>query len=200
MDVYAIVLAAGESRRFGANKLLHAWGERPLVGVALDTAASVCGHRTVLVVGNDGRRVLAATAPAAGFVVSNERFGRGMGTSIAVAVRAVRHVANAVLLTLGDQPLIESAHLQSLLEAWSGDDDEIVASAYADTIGPPVLLPRGTFDDLSVLDGDRGARDLLTDSRFRVQSLPCPAAAFDIDTPADAEQRSQLTQPESPST
>ncbi|MDJ0700692.1 MAG: nucleotidyltransferase family protein [Woeseiaceae bacterium] len=200
MDVYAIVLAAGESQRFGANKLLHPWGKRPLVGVALDTAVSVCGERTVLVVGNDCSAVLEAAAPQAGFVVSNERFARGIGTSIAVAVRAVRHVANAILLTLADQPLVEAGHLQALIDAWSGDNDEIIASAYADTIGPPVLLPRATFDDLSVLDGDRGARELLTDPRFRVQSLPCEAAALDIDTPADVEQRSQFTQPESPST
>ncbi len=200
MDVYAIVLGAGESRRFGANKLLLAWGDRPLVAVALDTAASVCGPRTVLVVGNDCRRVFEAASPTPGFVVNNDGYRRGMGTSIAAAVRAVRHVASGVLVTLGDQPLIEPRHLQALLDAWSGDSDEIVASAYSDSVGPPVLLPRGTFDDLAMLDGDRGARELLSDPRFRVQSLPCPAAAFDIDTPADAEQRSQLTQPESPST
>ncbi len=200
MNIYAIVLAAGQSRRFGANKLLHRWDERPMISVAVDAAASVCGQRTVLVVGNECRRVLAAASPLPGFVVNNDRYAEGMGTSIALAVRAIRHVANAILLTLGDQPLVEPSHLQALIDAWSGDDDEIIASAYAETLGPPVLLPRATFDDLSVLDDDRGARELLTDPRFRVQSLPCAAAALDIDTPADAEQRSQLTQPESPST
>ena len=88
---------------------------------------------------------------------------------------------------LCDQPLVTAQHLRSLLEKWSGDEREIVATAFADTIGPPVLFSRGVFADLLELKGDRGARALLEDSRFNLLSVRFDDAAVDIDTLNDLD-------------
>ena len=62
-----------------------------------------------------------------------------------------------------------------------------MATAYEDTEGPPVLFPTDAFDDLLNLDGDRGARSLLGDPRFKLRSVRFEAAAIDIDTPSDLD-------------
>ena len=147
-DVFAVVLAAGTASRFGRTKQLEVLEGKTLVGRAMSVARSVCGIRSVLVVGHDSGPVVDA-AGELGYVVVNDHYEDGIGGSIAAAVRAVSHVADAILLTLADQPLVTAAHLESLIEAWSGDDDEIVATSFADALGPPVLFPPGAFGTLS---------------------------------------------------
>ena len=183
--VFAVVLAAGESSRFGSTKQLTAIDGEPLVGRAAHRAASVCGGNCVLVVGHDTRRVIAAAADRCRFLLVNDHYAEGMGTSVALAARALSPVADALLIVLADQPLVTAAHLGSLIDAWSGDDDEIVASRFDGTSGPPLLLPRRTFGDLRSLSGDRGARALLNDDRFRLTAIDCDDAGVDVDTPED---------------
>ena len=183
--MFAAVLAAGSSRRFGRSKQLEDFEGEPLVRRAAELAREVCGDRTVLVAGHESAAVIEAAGDAPRYLVVNERHADGIGGSIALVARAVSHVADAVLLLFADQPLITAAHLRSLVDNWSGDDDEIMATAFSGTEGPPVLFPRGAFSALARLSGDRGARSVLEDPRFDVRTIPFEDAAVDIDTPTD---------------
>ena len=184
-QVFAIVLAAGSARRFGSPKQLAALDGRALVERAVDAAAAACGDRLAVVVGHDSASVARVLQGLPGFVVANDSYSSGMGTSIAAAVQAVRHAAEAVLITLADQPLVTGAHLASLVAAWSGASDEIVATGFAGTSGPPVLFPSACFDELERLAGDRGPRPLLSDARFRTTIVDFEPAGVDIDTADD---------------
>ena len=185
--IFALVLAAGRGSRFGATKQLVEIDGQTLVARAARLARRVCGDRSVLVTGHDWQAVADAAEDACRFLVVNEIHERGLGTSIAAGVSAVRHAADAILLLLADQPLITGEHLEALRGYWSGNPREILASNYAGTRGPPVILPRDTFDDLVRLDGDRGANRLFEDRRFVVETVPFEPAAADVDTPADLE-------------
>ena len=186
--VFAAVLAAGRSRRFGRSKLLEAVNGKPLVRHAAEIARATCGHRSILVTGHESAAVTAAAGAAPQFVIVNDRHAEGMGGSIALAARAVAHTADALLMLFADQPLVTAQHAEALIDAWSGAEDEIVATAFAGTAGPPVLFPRGAFDALGALSGDTGAKPLLQDPRFDVKTVPFEDAAIDIDTPADLEK------------
>ena len=185
--VFAAVLAAGRSQRFGNCKLLQRVGGKPLVRRAADLARKVCGARSILVVGYEHTAVTAAAGDAPQFVILNERHEEGMGGSIALAARAVSQAAHALLLLFADQPLVTAEHLETLVDEWSGADNEIVATAYAGTQGPPVLFPRGAFSALGALTGDTGAKRVLLDPAFDVRTVPFEDAAIDIDTRADLE-------------
>ena len=150
--------------------------KEPLGDVLVDTAADV------------DAAVARAARDAPQFLLVNERHDDGLGGSIALAAAAVSHVADALLLLLADQPSITAQHLRALIDRWSGADNEIVASAYSGTSGPPVLLPRGTFSALCGLTGDRGAKSVLEDPEFDVTTIPFDDAAVDVDTPADLKQ------------
>jgi molybdenum cofactor cytidylyltransferase len=183
--VFAVVLAAGAATRFGRTKQIADYRDEPLVRRAAQVASSACNDQVVLVLGHDWRAVYKACRPFYGGLVLNTDYARGISTSIATGVGAIRHAADAVLIVLADQPLITVEHLRALQSAWSGRDMEIVASAYADTVGVPALFSAGCFDHLCSLDGDRGAQSLLNDSRFSLQTVEFADAAVDIDTPGN---------------
>jgi len=185
IEVYALVLAAGTSSRFGRTKQLEEFDGSSLVRRAVDAATAACADRQVLVVGHDWSAVADAGLGAGGFLVRNENHASGLGSSLALGVRALRHAAQAILVILADQPLVSAGHLRALIDTWSGAGDEIVATAHTDTAGPPVLFPRGCFDDLAQLRGDSGGKHLLSDPRFRTRTIRFEPAAVDIDTPAD---------------
>lgn len=114
-----------------------------------------------------------------------------MGTSLALAVRSIRHVASAVIVLLADQPMVSAQHVAALIARWSGDEQEIVASVYANTTGVPALFASGSFEKLSELTGDQGARKLLDDPEFVVHHVEFEDAATDIDTVADLARLSR---------
>jgi molybdenum cofactor cytidylyltransferase len=187
-SVFAVVLAAGQSSRFGKTKQLEKYQGVPLVTRSVRLGEAVCGPNTVLVAGNDWQRVTDICAPLAGFFVVNPRFADGLASSIECGIRSVAEVADAVMLLLADQPLITSAHLQELMNTWQSSPESIVASAYAGTTGPPVIFPQRDFADLVRLRGDRGARAIIDANRERVKVIVFEAAALDIDRQSDLER------------
>ena len=186
--LFAMLLAAGESRRFGATKQLAPHAGRPLVAHAISAAEAVCGSNTLLVTGNEWRNVAAACGHLQGFLVRNTAFREGLSASIRAGVSRLSGVADGVLIMLADQPLITAGHLEQLARKWRDAPDKIVASAYADSFGPPVIFPRDCFADLGRLRGDRGAKSVINRHSDRLISVNCPDAAIDIDCPADLQK------------
>jgi len=185
LSLFALVLAAGQSQRFGALKQLATIGEQTLVERAVREAEAVCGEHTILVVGNAAEAVHAAVAPLTGFLICNDHYREGIASSISTAVAAVTDVADGVLLTLADQPLVDRKHLARLRQQWSLQPQRIVASRYAGVVGVPAIMPAAQFSGLLALRGDQGARALISAQGENVITVDCAAAAVDIDTPSD---------------
>lgn len=183
--IHIVVLAAGLSRRFGASKLLEHWRDTPLVRHAVRAAQEVAPGKVFLVTGPRADDV--AAAAAADVTVNNDDYAAGIGSSLACGVRTAREGADAVIIQLGDQPLITAAHLRRLVARWSGDADEIVATRSSASLCPPVLFGGAAFAALCRLQGDAGARSVMQDPRFTVREVPFADADVDIDTPNDLE-------------
>ena len=183
--VFAIVLAAGAATRFGATKQLAEVAGIPLIRHAVAAAAAAVGNRLAVVIGHDWEAVSAAIKPFDGFLILNDRHTDGIGSSLSLAIRTIRHVADAVIVVLADQPMIRTAHIDALRANWSGANNEIVVTAFDDIVGPPALFGEACFDELAALQGDTGARGLLENGRFVVKEIYCADAAIDIDEPDD---------------
>ncbi len=183
--IFAIVLAAGSSTRFGRTKQLEPFEGVSLAAGALRKAEAVCGKRSVLVTGKDWQEVATTCEPLAGYFVINNDYEQGLASSIACGVRSVAESADAILLMLADLPLITTEHLTNLVNAWAESPQTIVASAFEDTLGPPIVFPKADFAALLRLTGDRGARPIIDANKERVQAIACEEAAFDIDRPED---------------
>lgn len=184
-DIYALVLAAGQSKRYGKTKLLADLHGRPLLQHALAAGQKACPGRVCLVTGHEADEINSAASGLADIIVLNSAYESGVGSSIAIGAAACREQADAVIVMLADQPLITAAHISRIIKQWSGGPDEIVATRFSGVDGPPVLFGKGYFDQLEALAGDAGAKSLLLANPAAVRTVSLEQAAIDIDTPRD---------------
>ncbi|NBS13014.1 MAG: nucleotidyltransferase family protein, partial [Gammaproteobacteria bacterium] len=111
----------------------------------------------------------------------------GLSGSLRYALRIIKEskpTPVALLVILGDQPLLSANELQRLIDLWRLDPERIVAAQYADGAGAPCILPARLFAKIDALRGDHGAKTLLQADPDR-RLLPMPSAEWDIDTPHD---------------
>ena len=93
------------------------------------------------------------------------------------------------MVILGDQPLVGSRTVATLLRAWRREGSRpAVAAAGAEGWAPPVILSRELWGDLFALTGDAGARQVLQGRPELLDVVPAPGRSDDIDTPDDYEK------------
>lgn len=200
----ALVLAAGGGSRLGGGKLLLEWRGRPLVGHVLDAAGRITEFLSITVVlgheaeavGDAIRRGCRRERPPVR-LVENPEWRLGQSTSLRRGLAAVMEVpdsarADAVMILLGDQPLIRSETLRLLVAAHAGAvrRDPLhpaTRPTYAGQPGNPVILSSALVPELMALEGDVGARKVLAGLGERVLLLPVddPGVVRDIDTPEE---------------
>jgi molybdenum cofactor cytidylyltransferase len=189
--ISAIVLAAGEGRRFGGTKQLERLRGKPLVQHAIDAAAAGGVEEIVVVVGHDAARVRdAAELPARARLVVNDRFAEGQSTSLAAGVLALDPSSDAAIVLLADQPDIGARHVRTLIDAFDDAalEPEILRIRFRDGPGP-ALLARSVWDEVTALTGDTGARALFDADPGRVRWVPIEEdAPRDVDRPDDLER------------
>jgi CTP:molybdopterin cytidylyltransferase MocA len=179
MRAAGLILAAGAGTRFGAQtKQLADLRGKPLLQHAVDAMNAALG-RAVVVLGHDADAITAAVDFGTARVVVCEDWGQGQGFSLRAGVAALAG-ADAVAITLGDQPLITPAVITAAI-AELGDFDAVRA-VYDGRPGHPVVLGSRVLAAVPELEGDAGARELL--ARFRVRRWEAGhlASATDIDT------------------
>ena len=118
-------------------------------------------------------------------IIINDDWESGIASSLKAVIETLPEDCSAVMYILCDQPLITEKHVDQLSELWLNDKSKIVASAYADTIGVPVIIPRDYFSAIMGLKGDVGAKSIITRYAENVVSVNIPEAEFDIDTESD---------------
>ncbi|WP_411346039.1 NTP transferase domain-containing protein [Paenibacillus sp. WLX1005] len=115
-----------------------------------------------------------------------EQADQGMSYSIRTGMRQiVASGASHVLIVLADQPLIETKHLQQLTQyALDNPQLDYVAASYKETAMPPIVFSQSVWQQLTQLQGDQGARKLLSSDQLHGAVIPMPAHIFyDADTP-----------------
>jgi molybdenum cofactor cytidylyltransferase len=195
----AIVLAAGEARRFGGGKLLVSLAGRPLIHHTVSRVLEAGVSPVFVVVSTDALdEFTGALAGLPVTIIPNPAARAGIATSIRAGVSALPANAEAVWIVLGDQPMIEPRTIAWLLDSWVRDRAPIVVPQFRGEPGHPVLFARTIFPELLALDGDRGARNIIEREPERVTVLRIDSPApRDIDTRQDfAMLRAELDQTE----
>jgi molybdenum cofactor cytidylyltransferase len=190
-----VVLAGGESRRFGRLKQLEPWGQGTLLTHAVDVALASRARPVVVVLGCQADACHAALdAPLTGpgvrrpvTVVVNPNWAKGQSTSVRVGLAALPENVSAVLFHLADQPGVTPAVIGALIERHAATLAPVVWPEYEDQRGNPVLFDRVAFPELRKVTGDVGGKPVLQAcaragavERVAVEE---PGVLLDIDLP-----------------
>jgi len=185
--IAGIILAAGESSRFGKPKQLLDWKGQPFVRAVAKTALEAGLSSVVVVSGANAEQVEFAVKDLNVTIINNEDWKSGQGGSIKVGINTLTlspypKMGGAIFL-LADQPQVTTSIIRALIEKHAEGLYPIVAPMVMDQRANPVLFDRATFPDLMRLEGDVGGRAIF--HKHRVEYLPWhdDRLLLDVDTP-----------------
>jgi molybdenum cofactor cytidylyltransferase len=210
--ICAIVLAAGESRRMGAQKLLLPFDGRTVIGRIAGEILRSPVARTFVVVGAGGARVATAVederlsrkggqaqrkrAPcessrgspqgSLSFVTNPDPAG-DMLSSVRCGLRALPPDCEAVLVALGDQPSLTAELVARIVHASRASGRGIIVPVYGGKRGHPLLFSARYFQEVLARYDDLGLRGLLHAHPEDVFELAADSASVlsDMDYPQD---------------
>ena len=177
-----LVLAAGAGTRFGGAKQLAEIDGRPMLEHVLAAMADAPLDRVVVVVGAEADAVLDRVDLHGATAIECDGWEEGMAASLRAGVEALAD-CDAVVVVLGDQPLLSAAAVERVVAARDGGADAVRAT-YRGEPGHPVLLERPLLGRVSGLRGDTGARALLEGARVTEVACDGLGRPDDVDTPA----------------
>ena len=188
--VAAVVLAAGESRRMGHNKLLLPWGDTTVLGQTVANVRATNVHGLLVVTGHERDRVERLFAGPDIQAVHNDNYGQGMLSSVQTAIRALPESVAAALIVLGDQPMVTPAVIDRLLITYAGSPAGLVAPTYDGRRGNPVIIDRRHFAELLDLPAEAAPRALLQRHLDDLLLVPVEVEAVlhDLDRPEQYER------------
>ncbi|MFD1744115.1 NTP transferase domain-containing protein [Rhizobium helianthi] len=193
LSVGMMLMAAGQARRMGGagHKLLAEFDGVPLVRRMAQRALATQAGPLVAVTGFRAADVEAALADLPIECVRNEAFASGMASSIksGLLAEAFKNVAGVMVL-LADMPAVSEDDLAALVAAFRRlQGRAIIRASAGGKRGNPVILPRVTFSEIALLEGDVGARQVIETCGLPVVDIEIGEAAhLDVDT-AEAVER-----------
>jgi molybdenum cofactor cytidylyltransferase len=176
-DIAVAVLAAGQAKRFGSDKLMAELDGAPLgLHIGQTLAPMEFGWR--FAVCGEGSPVGQHYAALGFAVIENAAPESGQAGSLHLAVKAAdRTPASALLVVLADMPFVTARHI-ARIAASKG----LTASHDGNAPMPPALFARSFWPELLATEGDAGARRLLGGAKI---VMAPPKELHDIDLPAD---------------
>ena len=179
--IAAAILAAGASRRLGRPKqLVPARGTTLLRAIAEQACASSC-DRIAVVVGAHAERIVPTLDGLPLAMQIYTFWPEGVASSIrSAAAWAWRMRADALVLLVGDQPRLATAHVDALCDVFR-KTARSVGSRYAGIVGVPAVFTADQLPQLVALGGDTGARRVLLAAAPEI--VDWPDGELDIDTP-----------------
>ncbi len=194
----AIILAAGSSSRMGGgrHKLLLPLDGRPVLTHVIDAILASQARPLIIVLGHQADQVRAHIEAlyADMIIVENPAYLQGMSTSMRLGLQellsngykkaGLPSAVDSALIVLGDQPMITSRVIDTLIAKYRATGKRIVAPLYAGKRGSPVLFDASLFPELLEVTGDEGGRTVLERHRQETELVEMgdAIANYDVDT------------------
>lgn len=185
--VSAIIMASGESKRMGENKLLLEYKGKKIIEYVLDKV-SVCDFNNILVVCNN-EEIIKICSDRNISTIYNSKWKQGQSESIKIGVKNSPKSEGYAFFT-ADQPLINVETINLLLNEFNNNKEAIIVPNYNGKRGTPVIFSDKFKEDLLELEGDVGGRVIINEnpSYTRVVNVENEFILWDIDTKADYEK------------
>lgn len=185
--ICAIVLAAGMSRRMGAQKLLLPFaGKTVIAHIVAELLNSTVDH-VLVVVGCRGKSVAEKLPKQSITIVTNPNYTNGMLSSVRCGIQALPQECTAVMVVLGDQPAISSELVDKMVRSFAKTDKGIVVPYCQQRRGHPLMFSVKYLNDIMTNFDKVGLRGLLHTCPKDVLELEVSNSSVlsDMDFPED---------------
>lgn len=189
-NIGIILLAAGASSRFHQNKLTLVIENDTLIEKTLKAAANSEASEILVVTGAYQEIKDKISSKDRINIVENINWEKGIGSSIKCGLQNMLNenpFLNAVIISVCDQPFLSSEIIDGLINTYKKTKKMIIASAYVDSIGVPVLYDKRLFGDLLNIPDKQGAKKYVIEkvAEDNIATFPFPKGEIDIDTIED---------------
>jgi molybdenum cofactor cytidylyltransferase len=183
--ITGIVLAAGLSKRMGEPKQSLLLAGKTILDWSTDAFLSSSVDDIIVIVNGSSPRKH-ETSRRLRYVV-NPNPSLGISSSLKLGIRSVRSGRDAVVVGLGDKPLVLPGTINALVDAYRRTKAKIIVPIYEGKRGNPVLFQKSMFRSILELSGDVGAREVISSHEDVVSEVPVGdrGILLDIDTPSD---------------
>ncbi len=184
--VGCLVLAAGMSTRMQQQKLMMPYGSQSFIETIVAKAKASQAHKVLVVLGSHKNEVMTKVAPLQPELVYNKHYPDGMLSSVQCGVNALTH-CEAVVILLGDQPMVATATIDALISAWHNTDKGLVVPTFKGKRGHPVLIDLKYESTIQQLNGGIGLKELFRKHHADLLEIEINSDDIlkDIDTPDD---------------
>ncbi len=187
--VAAVLLAAGESRRMGTtNKLSLMVGGQALLRRTAETLLGARLTEIVVVLGHQAEIAQSLLADLPLQAVQNPRYRDGQMTSVRTGLEALTGGFEAVMICLADQPLLESADIDHLIDAYQADpESSVLIPVHRGQRGNPIVLAYAHREAILGEYRNLGCRHFIDRNPELVTTLEVDSSHYvvDLDTPQD---------------
>jgi len=172
-EIWAIILAAGESKRMGSPKMLLDFGGRKMIEMAISNVTQSNVDNTVVVLGAHRNEILKVVGSLPVIFCNNENYSDGMLSSVKCGLSCLPEHLKAVMVFQGDQPFIDFQVTNMVINAYRSSGKGIVIPVCDGKRGHPLLLDYKYIEQIGKLDNKIGLREL---------AMKFPEDIFEVET------------------
>ena len=186
-SVTAIILGAGESSRMGRPKMLLPFGDSTMIGTVISNVLASSVEKAIVVLGSNYESHHQVVKDYPVEIVHNTQYREGMLSSVECGLKAVSNSTDAIMVLLGDQPMIQTAEMDQLIESYRGSEKEIAIATHEKKRGHPILFGRKFINEILGFPREASLRDLLQNQTAEILEMKTEHDRIlrDIDTEND---------------
>lgn len=178
-----IIMASGQGRRFGGNKLMTPLGGRPLIDYILQATAGLFQRRLVVTRHESVQEYCLSHGAEVLLHREPER-----SDTVRLGIEAMADCSHC-LFCMGDQPLIKRGSLEKILLAAQTEPDKIWRFSAKGVPGAPVIFPRKFFPELAHLPVGEGGGYVIKNNQSEIREVNVDVCELmDVDTPKDLQR------------
>lgn len=184
MQVAAVLLAAGRSKRMGTPKQLLPLGNKTVIRHCTETLGASGIEDLVVVIGAQYEECVEALKGTPARFCRNEAVDSQMADSMRIALRSLDDACSGVLVCLADHPLVKADTYRAIINHHRRDPGKIIIPAFQGRRGHPSLFPLELISDLFFTDT---LRDIIRQNEERIMQFEVPdeGIILDLDTRKD---------------
>ncbi|MFZ0471962.1 MAG: nucleotidyltransferase family protein [Bacteroidales bacterium] len=159
--IWAIVLAAGESRRMGSPKMILPYEGMTIIEKVLENVLASDVEKVVTVLGSHSEEIMKVIERFQVPHCYNSNFKDGMLSSVKCGFEFLPREFRAAMVLLGDQPMVETSVINKLIKAYNETGKGILVPVFQNKRGHPLMVDKKYRDEIINLDDPEGLKGLL---------------------------------------